>query len=324
MFFVKKNKYRYGLFVIALLFYSAGVSVADTLSISDVSPTKSAVETVFVNTDTACAYGRDEIISFADELYSLGEYDRAAVEYLRFAFLYPNDSCADAALFKAGLCREKAGDLEQARKIYTLLGQSPNSRSKEFAAYRVALSYLLEENYDSARAVLDSVPNRGAAEYLRGWILMGQQKYAEAVKTFSSLAQNSDSSDVGGSLNYLLTRARQGEKIPYRSPFVAGLLSAIVPGLGRAYCGRWDDGLFSLIVVGVPASLAYTTYEKDKTFSAVMAAFAGFFYLGNIYGSAKGAKIYNIQRRQKFWKLTWEQVPHPPTMLYSAYPCGGE
>ena len=312
---------RTGRLVAQILLVFCGVATADTLSISEPQPVKTVVETVYVSRDTVCAYSGDQIFSFADELYSLGEYDRAAVEYLRFAFLYPGDPCADAALLKAGLSCEKAGNFARARKIYSLMAQSPREKSQEFASYRIALSYLLENKLDSAEVQLDSVRNPGAAQYLKGWILLGEQKYRDATDIFSKISDKSDSSDVSGSIDYLITRARQGERLPRRSPFVAGMLSALVPGLGRGYCGKWGDAFFSFVVVGVPASLAYAKYDEDRTFSTVMATFAAFFYLGNIYGSAKGAKIYNIEKRQEFWSTTWDEVPHPPTMLYSSYPC---
>ncbi len=319
------RSWRWDILMVAFVaFLIPGIDEADTLSISDTPSVSAKVETVYVGGDTVCAYGKNEILSFADQLYSLGEYDRAAVEYLRFAFLYPEDPCADAALFKAGLCREKSGNYRMARKIYSLLAQSPQQKSQEFGTYRLALTYLLEDKFDSALVYVDTVRNFGAGQYLRGWILLGEQKYRDALEIFSKISDKSDSSDVSGSIDYLITRARQGEKLPRRSPFVAGMLSAIVPGLGRGYCGRWGDAFFSFVVVGAPAGLAYATYEKDKTFSAVMATFAAFFYLGNIYGSAKGAKIYNIEKRQEFWYTTWDEVPHPPTMLYSSYNCSSE
>jgi len=303
-----------------LLFLCLSSTEADTLSIEDSVETATVIiETVYVNTDTICAYGRDEILSFADHLFGLCEYDRASVEYLRLSFLYTDEHYAETALFKAGYCKEKAGDFAQARNLYQTLATIPNERGMLFAAYRIPLTYLLENQPDSALAAIDTtIQDFGASEYLRGWIYLRQKRYSDAYSVFEKISRHTETSDVAGSIDYLLHRSRQGQRLSHRSPFVAGLLSAAVPGLGRGYCGRWDDGFFSFLIIGVTGSLTYFTWENDRNFASVMAVFAGFFYLGNIYGSARGVGIYNRQKDGIFWKTTWEEVPHPPTMLYSS------
>ena len=311
-------------FFIILLF---GFGFGDTLSIGQDSTniSRTVVETVYVNNDTTCAYGKDEIIAFADHLFELGEYERASIEYLRYSFLYSDDSCVDAVLFKAGLCKERAGDFDAARKIYSNLLSVPDRRAKSFAGYRIPLTYLLENEPDSALASIDStIQTQGAIQYLKGWIYLRQKRYSDALSLFKNISDNAESSDVAGSIDYLLHRTRQGEKLPHRSPFVAGFLSSLIPGLGRGYCGRWDDGFFSFIIIGSTGSLAYAEWDKDREFASVMAVISTFFYLGNIYGSAKGAKVYNIERDKIFWKTTWKEVPHPPTMLYSDFKCERE
>ena len=314
-----------GLFAIVSLFF---VSIfGDTLSLAEPAHPQTVVETVFVEKSSNCAYGREQILSFANKLYEMGDYSRASVEYLRYGFLYPDEPCDDMAFFRAGLCKEKEKKFSQARIIYRQLENSSDDRAKNFARYRIPLTYFLEDRFDSAVAVFDTAKTSevyGALEYLRGWILLKQRKYSDALEIFKNISDNSEKSDIEGSLKYLEHRCRQGLKIPHRSPFLAGMFSTLVPGLGRGYCGRWGDGFFSFILVGAPAGLAAAMWDEDRTFSIVMASFATFFYMGNIYGSAKGASIYNEQKQKIFWKTTWQEVPHPPTMLYSDLKCDEE
>ncbi|MCD6594167.1 tetratricopeptide repeat protein [bacterium] len=314
------RKSTIAVFLVSLL----GLCFSDTLSIAPDSnrAVETVVETVYVRNDTTCAYGKDEIIAFADHLFGLGEYDRASIEYLRYSFIYSDNPCVDAVLFKAGLCKEHAGDYRAARKIYSTLLSVPDERANSFAGYRIPLTYLLENKPDSAlSAIVPTVQTQGAIQYLKGWIYLHQKRYSDALSLFENISDNAESSDVAGSIDYLLHRSRQGEKLSRRSPFLAGLLSSVVPGLGRAYCGRWDDGLFSFIIVGSTGSLSYAEWNNDKEFASVMAVISAFFYLGNIYGSAKGAEVYNIEKDKIFWKTTWKEVPHPPTMLYSDFKC---
>jgi hypothetical protein len=69
----------------------------------------------------------------------------------------------------------------------------------------------------------------------------------------------------------------------------AALLSAILPGAGKAYCGRGADGLQSLLIVGTAALLAYRGFERDGRRSLEGwggAGVGGLFYAGGIVGAA--------------------------------------
>ena len=309
---------------IILFFYTGGSAFADTLSISDTITVSAVVETVFIEDAQSCAYGHKEILSFANQLYNLADYERASVEYLRYAFLYPDKICSRTALFRAAICKERAQYFEQARLLYYQLRMFDDERTKSFAQYRIPLTYFLQDKLDSALFVIDSASSGeayGALEYLRGWIFLKQNRYDDALSVFEMITRKAEDSDLSGSLNYLNHRSRQGRDIPHRSPFIAALMSAFVPGLGRGYCGRWGDGFFSFIVVGAPAGLAAYMWESDRTFAVIMATAAAFFEVGNIYGSAKGASVYNSEKQKIFWKTTWDEVPHPPTVIYSELPC---
>jgi len=294
---------------------------ADTLSIGNPPQAKTVVETVYVDK-------RDKVLSFADELYELEDFSRASVEYLRYSYLFSDAKCSDKALFRAAYCKERSAQFEQARVLYMQLGTMPDARSQSFSAYRLPLTYFIEDKLDSALMELDTTTTplevHGALDYLRGWIFLKQRRYNESSLVFKQIGEHSQESDISGSISYLQHRCEQANDISHRSPFFAGAFSAIVPGLGRGYCGRWGDAFFSLIVVGAPAGLSAYLWDSDPTFAAVMAGLGGFFYLGNIYGSAKGASIYNEEKEKIFWKTTWNEVPHPPTMLYSEMPCEKE
>ena len=81
-----------------------------------------------------------------------------------------------------------------------------------------------------------------------------------------------------------------------KSPIAAGFLSAIVPGAGRMYAGRWFDGFMGFVIVYLTASSAIEASKKDnvlnKGFSYSM---FGIFYTGEIYGAYRTAKYYQRQ-----------------------------
>ncbi len=84
-----------------------------------------------------------------------------------------------------------------------------------------------------------------------------------------------------------------------KSPFVAGLMSAIVPGGGRFYMGKPGQGIAAFFVTGVFGLQAWEGYRKDGLNSARFIIFSSLFsisYVANIWGSALGVRI----RREEF------------------------
>lgn len=83
---------------------------------------------------------------------------------------------------------------------------------------------------------------------------------------------------------------------PYKSPALAGFMSAIIPGSGKMYVGEWGDGITALAVTGLFAFLAYDNFQADHTTRAwIFTGLGAFFYAGNIYGSVASAQIFNAR-----------------------------
>jgi TM2 domain-containing membrane protein YozV len=83
---------------------------------------------------------------------------------------------------------------------------------------------------------------------------------------------------------------------PYKSPALAGTLSAIIPGSGKMYVGEWGDGITALVVTSLFAFLAYDNFRADHTARAwIFTGLGAFFYAGNIYGSIASAQIFNAR-----------------------------
>ena len=81
-----------------------------------------------------------------------------------------------------------------------------------------------------------------------------------------------------------------------KSPIVAGILSAIVPGAGRVYAGRWFDGFMGFVMVYFTASSAIDASKRDNYFGESFAySMAVIFYTGEIYGAYRSAKYYQPQ-----------------------------
>jgi hypothetical protein len=88
----------------------------------------------------------------------------------------------------------------------------------------------------------------------------------------------------------------KASKIKFKSPFIAGGFSAVIPGTGKYYTKNWADGFFSLLFVAGNAWQSYRGFKEHGIKSGYGWAFASLsasFYIGNIFGSVKAAKRYN-------------------------------
>ncbi|MEQ8476720.1 hypothetical protein [Fulvivirga sp.] len=83
-----------------------------------------------------------------------------------------------------------------------------------------------------------------------------------------------------------------------KSPFLAGVLSAAIPGMGRIYAGKTGLGIGTLLTSAVFALQTWESYRKDGVKSArfiIFGSIFSIFYVGNIWGSVFTVKISNAE-----------------------------
>ena len=82
-----------------------------------------------------------------------------------------------------------------------------------------------------------------------------------------------------------------------KSPYLAAVLSAVVPGSGRAYAGRPWDGLMGFMTVALTATAAYSGLSANRPVEgSIFLSFATIFYAGEIYGAWRAAKYYQVSK----------------------------
>lgn len=82
----------------------------------------------------------------------------------------------------------------------------------------------------------------------------------------------------------------------HKSPTLAGIMSAIIPGSGKIYLGKTGHGISSMLLVTGLGLVTFENIRKNgpENFSSIFFAttFATF-YAGNIYGTIKLASLTN-------------------------------
>lgn len=238
-------------------------------------------------------------LEVADRLRSMGSYSECVVEALRHAYGHPADR--QPGFDRAALCLVLAGRFEDARGVLLTLRDEGQPLG---APARLTLCLTEVFMRDLGLPVCPQLVPRSSRE--RQDLMAGHTLAMRAIRggrwsEAKELLARAASDGAEPTLTTWLARDRafvlRHDTLPRKSPWLAGALSAVVPGLGRVYLGQWQDALSTLVLVGVAAGLAAHGFYEDGVDSVrgwVLGTTAAVFHAGNIYGSAIGAVV---QRR---------------------------
>lgn len=99
--------------------------------------------------------------------------------------------------------------------------------------------------------------------------------------------------------NFLLYR-KNLEEIKGKSPFLAGTLSALVPGAGKFYAGRKGNGIYTFLISSLLGLQAFEAYQKEGIESARFIIYSSLFtsfYIGNVWGSVLAVNVVRNEKR---------------------------
>ncbi len=266
-------------------------------------------------------YTPENVHKFADFLYEQGDYLRAAGEYQRYLFYLSEASGESEQIrYKIALCYRFAGENEQAIRNFEILLQSrPQRQFASRAYYQIGATYFLMDEFGQSAQFLSEVLPRivdaqqhAEAEQLIGLSYLMQKQWSEAGEVFKTL-QGSDVIAVRAKASVYQSYAAAGAQLPTCSPFLAGVLSTVVPGAGRLYTGRLGDALTSLVTVGLAGWQAYDGFQREGLSSVkgwTLGTLGGIFYVGNIYGSVVSARVYNQNVADEFLATISVELPY--------------
>ncbi|MFC2111156.1 hypothetical protein ACFLQ5_01750 [Bacteroidota bacterium] len=174
------------------------------------------------------------------------------------------------------------------------------SDSSSFCFQSKLLSYksFIEENRfsDAKKVLLRFSPSTKTLSEITKLNLAGialiERDYLEYEKQIRSLEILSSNTEY--KVQNLDEKYSELLSVKKKSPFIAGTLSGIVPGLGKVYAGKPKQGLSSFLAVTTFGVQAFEYYKKKGLKSSGFYVFGTLFtvfYIGNIWGSALSVKI---------------------------------
>lgn len=235
--------------------------------------------------------------SYAAHLMRSRQYTLAAEEYERLVFLQPANDTFRVQLLKS---YRLGGQTERGLQTWSnwsppTLALTPNKVNTEYANLLLSSRRTTDALAFAARpGALDSTTARRTHLYAQ----LLQQDWRSAAAAL-------DNWPASQPLPYrpmLRSLVESGQHQRHKSPALAAGLSTVVPGLGKVYTRNWKDGVISLVFVGLNGWQSYRRFNRegaDSVWGWIHGGFATGFYLGNIYGSHKAARVFNHRQRDQ-------------------------
>ena len=256
------------------------------------------------------------IMSFADELYELEDYELAALEYSRILWEEGDTlNCPDAALRLARCCHI-LDRYEQSLSLYTyLFDKLPEGDFKAMAALGAGSVYAdlgffshSREFYRIAAATAFDQDIAFRGELLSALAPLYRGEWTRSSIELSQVAQGRQG-DQRLFAEELAEIAYSGENLPRRSPLWCGIASAILPGSGQMICGHTTDGLIALGMNAAMGTLFYISLKEDNLSTSILLGWLSLsFYGGNIYGGSRAAEYYNTTRRRELLEEVYDRL----------------
>jgi TolA-binding protein len=251
----------------------------------------------------------DEVqLKIADSFMEEGEYYRAVTEYKRFLILFPASAKADHARFRTGMAYYSGEEYESAaRSFAALIEKHPSSEKAAQSRYYEGLSYWKLKRYEYSLVAFSSVaasyPHSDAAPLsllAASLVALDKDNIAESLKALKRYLSDYPGHTRSSGAREAILLLGQYEDLPEKSPVLAGMMSAVIPGSGYMYAGHFKDGLTAFFINGLSIAGTVTGIQQENYAAGGIAGGIGLpFYFGNIYGSANAAKKWNTSVRNE-------------------------
>lgn len=217
--------------------------------------------------------------AYAEGLLAEGEYYRATTEYLRLRHFFPEHPRASAARLRLAEAHLRGGEAHRA--VDRLEGAEDAPEMRDWQAEALYLRGLARLEVDAHRPYPAREPHIAAAlEDLRAVPPAWPGK---------------------PSLEGFVEAMENPPELPGKSPWLAGSLSAVLPGAGSAYVGRYREAGLAFFVNAVFIWATVEAFQQDRqALGTVLGVGALAFYGGAIYAAANGAHKYNDRARAAY------------------------
>jgi tetratricopeptide (TPR) repeat protein len=243
--------------------------------------------------------------SFAEHLFTEGDFYRAITEYKRLIFFFPTDSLAEKSSFRIAEIYYKVNKWSEAVEAFKSFSTKYNKSlllvealyfkglaEKELRHYNDALSTFQEIIKSRSLTYSDK------AIYQSAVVLMNMEDWQRARQMFLVVPETSS---LAASARIFFAGLEDMDDIPQKSPTAAGALAAILPGAGHLYTERYSDALAAFLLNGSFIWAAFELLQHENNVAGGIVLFLELgWYTGNIYSAVNSAHKYNRRTKDDF------------------------
>lgn len=243
-------------------------------------------------------------LGFADALFVERDYYRAVTEYKRFVYRYPNHPQVTRARLNIARAAMAAQRWDDARAMLKhILEQAPGAEVGVQAHMLLAEISYLQERFSLSFEYLGQIEQRHLdptliqrIKELQLWSLLEEERLpqAQAFLQAQKVELCPDLEDI-----------HQLQELPRKSPRLAGALSALLPGAGQLYNGRYREAGMALALNAAFIAGGIQAIDTGNTvLGGILLFFEAGWYGGNIYNAVNTAHKTNRRRyRSKLEQL---------------------
>jgi hypothetical protein len=242
---------------------------------------------------------------YGDYLLKSGQFELASKEFERLVYFAPHNDTLKTNLLRSYRLSNQTGlGIAKLPFLYSVVSKVPYSSALEYAKLQMQ-----NQTWPAARDFWNKNESFSPDDKVLFNVTYDifNNNFKEARNTLVQIKNHENELGIG----YTSILEKESHK---KSPALAALMSAVVPGSGKAYSSNWKDGLVSLIFTAGMAFQSYRNFNKFGVNNHRGWIYGGIglgFYLGNIYGGVKSTKDYN---RKKI-----NALQHEASALFNTY-----
>jgi tetratricopeptide (TPR) repeat protein len=245
------------------------------------------------------------LLGFADHLFEQGHYYQAVTEYERFMYFNPDHPSVPRARLQIARCHKMGARYDEAIELYRRLAELYAGRDEGIEAdFQVSECYRLGEDFDQALSGYSRFirehpahPLADKARWNMAWISIRLENYASARTELLSL---NESDRYRTASQELIAALDDLPHARHKSPVIAGVLAALMPGAGHLYTGQKKQALFSFVTNALLIFGSYEAFDKEVyTAGGFLSLFSLNYYSGNIFGAITSAHKFNRRKKEE-------------------------
>jgi len=232
---------------------------------------------------------------FGKYLFSDNDFERAISELNKALFFneFVGFNKGDSIHYLIGVSYTKIGDYNLSNRYLSHVSNNDSTLYGN-AVFQSSKNYFLKRNYDSTILYCRSFSNGNLLpKYSNKLTILLALSYLLLNNTDTASAELKKANLIDLKVCNYCTELKNFKP---KSAFLAGTLSALVPGTGKIYTHNLEHGLVSMFAIGLIGYRTVIEYNSGGIGSAGFIIFGTIFlitYTANIIGSAVSAKLYN-------------------------------